>query len=404
MLIAAVFIISAVLFTILETSPRAQLVKTVKSYSLRELLVTTRNSTSATEFQHVRKNSSLLSKLSEATRKKQILLIVGHGRSGSTLLANIFNQSPRVFYIFEPLHGVQRMYGRNNVDYDNVALHTLMEIFLCRFNDTKLNQEVSRFYRFNSKALSSPPFCKYDAADTRWNASTCRPVEQKLLESVCKTKYDITVLKILMDRIPWGSIGALFEACVISGVECKVIHLIRDSRPVVFSSRRVSFFKELDRITKPSLREFVYKICHLTEQNLELVRNFNPSLRKRYRLIRYEDLSMEPLKFLYELYAFAGLEVSNSVVEWLRRATKPSVTDLKKEERNAVSSVRNSSEILNRWRLNADPCEVHLIERYCRPVMNLMGYLPTDESVELLKNLDIPLFNNSYKAHEWLSL
>lgn len=35
-------------------------------------------------------------------KKRQNLIIVAHGRSGSTFLGNIFNNHPSVFYLFEP--------------------------------------------------------------------------------------------------------------------------------------------------------------------------------------------------------------------------------------------------------------------------------------------------------------
>ena len=333
------------------------------------------------------------------SRKRRVLLIVAHGRSGSTFLADIFDKHPRVFYVFEPLHGIRGLQAK---DYDEFATNFLVHIFQCDFSVGNSTRDLGRFYRFKSRVLSSPPFCKYKQEDPRWNRYYCLPVKQNDLEGACRG-HDTTVYKLLLERIPGQSIKKIFDVCEIAGVECKVIHLVRDIRPLVMSSQKVVFFKEIDSREKPSMRQFVYSRCEMTERNLNVVKEFRPSLRSRVTLVRFEDLAVEPLKVLDNLYEFAGLEVLENITNWVIKITQPSLKDLKAEERDPVSVVRNSLEILNKWRLVADPCYVHVIERYCREVMKLMGYIATEGSVEMLGNLEIPLFNEIYQAQEWVN-
>ena len=332
-------------------------------------------------------------------RKRQVLLIVAHGRSGSTFLADIFDKHPRVFYVFEPLHGIRDLQAK---DYNEFATKFLVHIFQCDFSVGTSTWDIGRFYRFKSRALSSPPFCKYKQEDPRWNRYYCLPVEQKDLEQSCR-EHDITVYKLLMERIPGQSIEKLFEVCEVVGIECKVIHLVRDIRPLVMSSQKVLFFKETDPRESPSMKQFVYSRCEMTERNLNQVKEFRPFLRSRVTLVRFEDLAVEPLKVFHYLYEFAGLDVLENITNWVIKITRPSLNDLKAEERNPVSVVRNSLEVLNKWRLVGDPCYVHVIERYCRDVMKLMGYIATEGSVEMLRNLETPLFTDTYQAHEWVN-
>ncbi|XP_078362570.1 carbohydrate sulfotransferase 4-like [Oculina patagonica] len=335
------------------------------------------------------------------TKKRQVLLIVAHGRSGTTFLAEIFNKHPEVFYVFEPLHGVQKLplHGR---DYDNFAMNFLLHIFQCDFSVGNATRDIGHFYRFKSRALSSPPFCKYRQADPGWIQELCSTVNQQDLENSCR-EHDTVVYKLLLERIPGQSIEKLFEVCEVAGIECKVIHLVRDIRPLVMSSQRVVFFKEVDKKEMPSMKQFVYSRCEMTEKNLYLVKSFQPSLRSRVTLVRYEDLTVEPLKVLNYLYEFAGLELLENIKQWVVKITQPSLIDLKKGERSAMSVVRNSSEVLNKWRRLADSCYVSVIERYCRDVMKLMGYIPTEGSVEMLQNLETPLFTETYQAQNWLN-
>ncbi|KAL9981049.1 hypothetical protein ACROYT_G009705 [Oculina patagonica] len=274
--------------------------------------------------------------LTEPQRKKRkVLLIVAHGRSGSTFLADIFNKHPEVFYVFEPLHGVQRLpiHGR---DYDKFAMNFLLHIFQCDFSVGNATRHIGRFYRVNSRVLSSPPFCKYEQADPRWKKELCSPVEQQDLEHSCEV-HDTIVYKLLLERIPGQSIEKLFEVCEVAGIECKVIHLVRDVRPLVISSRKMSFFKEFDKRTRPSMRQFTYSHCEMTEKNLYLVKNFQPFLRSLVTLVRYEDLTVEPFKVLNHLYEFAGLELLDSIKQWVVKMTQPSINDLEKERKRPVS-------------------------------------------------------------------
>ena len=61
------------------------------------------------------------------SNKRQVLLIVAHGRSGSTFLADVFNQHPRVFYVFEPLHSLIAK-QLNDSAYDEYAFKFLLRI------------------------------------------------------------------------------------------------------------------------------------------------------------------------------------------------------------------------------------------------------------------------------------
>ena len=324
---------------------------------------------------------------------------VAHGRSGSTFLADIFNKHPRVFYVFEPLHGIGKIHVKGS--YDEFAMNFLHHIFQCNFSIGNTTQEIGWFFRFYSRALSSPPFCKYKQADPRWRRKYCLAVKKQDLEHACKVQHDTVVYKLLLDRIPGQSIEKLFNACKMAEVECKVIYLIRDFRPVVMSSEKVLFFKEVNWKTRPSMRRFVYSCCEMIEMNLQLVKNFQPSLRNRVRLVRYEDLAVEPLEVLDSLYKFAGLEMIENIEQWIVNITQPSFEVLKAEGRHSVSMVRNSLEVLNKWRLLTDPCYASVIERYCRDVMKLMGYIATEGSVEMLRNLETPLFTENYPAQNW---
>jgi len=63
-------------------------------------------------------------------------IIVSHGRSGSSLMGDIFNHHPSVFYMYEPLQTAERVMRKSstNTSYSSLVKQFLTDVFRCRFN------------------------------------------------------------------------------------------------------------------------------------------------------------------------------------------------------------------------------------------------------------------------------
>lgn len=167
-LIAASFLSVGFLFALLERYPQ-DIVKIQNSFpALSDAFVTDKQMITWTPANTTKDTSSENPQL-QASSKRQVLLIVAHGRSGSTFLADIFNHHPRVFYVFEPLHGL--IPKQKDQNYETYALNFLYRIFQCDFSAANAARHFGHFYRHYSRALSSPPFCKYEPSDPRWHLS-----------------------------------------------------------------------------------------------------------------------------------------------------------------------------------------------------------------------------------------
>ena len=347
-----------------------------------------------------------------AEKKRLNLIIVAHGRSGSTLLGEMFNHHPRVFYLFEPLQALKRVYTRSTPkEYHNLALRYLNNIFRCNFSESSslYFNDLDDFYRRQdhpllSFAMVSPPLCLYNITDPRWDPKKCDMLERRHLENVCRNYYSVTVIKVLLWRVPDAYIENLWSACKFKEydrAECKIIFLVRDPRPVMSSSKLIRFIgkssSELDRQSAKS--------CHQTEKKLNMLRMIPPWLKGCYKLIRYEDMAVNPLGILREVFDFAGLPVLISVKKWIQNATQPTKEMRMADEKKTIAVVRtvkNSLIVLNKWREVLAPFEVRMIEERCRSVMGLMGYFMTDGSADKLSALKVPrLFNESYTTKEW---
>ena len=343
---------------------------------------------------------------------RRSLIIVSHGRSGSTLTGDIFNHHPSVFYMYEPLQTAKRVQNKlkiNDTGYSNLAKEFLTGVFRCNFDHPDILDDIERYYRKPehprvSKAIGSPPLCPYEMTDSRWSPTLCKPMTSEVLGSACKHKYDLTVLKILMSRIPENNIKSILTACSPADTDCKIIFLVRDPRGMIPSSLNTGFFKEKGHPNAHwGTRLYSYQQCKHTEDNLEFVRKLPDSLRDRIKLLRYEDLAIEPLKALADIYGFAGLPVLESVRTWLNETTQQSrkACDHDLDGPLVTCTKDDAWAAANRWRWKVHPHEIDIIEHYCRRVMNLMGYRTVDRSYDLLSNRKIPLFTNDYESKHW---
>ena len=339
------------------------------------------------------------------------LIIVSHGRSGSSLTGDIFNHHPSVFYMYEPLQTAQRVSKKKltNASYSSIVEQFLTGLFRCKFGRPDILADIEGYYRKPahpriSQAIASPPLCPYKLTDPRWDPILCHPMTSEALGTVCKDNYDMTVIKVLMSRIPDNSIKNILTSCNPLDAHCKIVFLVRDPRAVIPSSRLIGFYKEKDQTNaKQGTRLFSYWQCKQTEDNLEFIRKLPGSLRDRIKIQRYEDLAMNPLKELSGLYEFAGLPVLESVSTWLNETTQLSRKDCGEMDGVSVTCTKDDAwAAANRWRWKVHPHEIDVIEYYCGRVMRLMGYRPVYRSYQLLTNVKIPLFSNEYEAKHWV--
>ena len=346
---------------------------------------------------------------------RQNLIIVAHGRSGSSFTGNIFNHHPSVFYLFEPYQTVERLHGGVapfNRDYQEKSFEWMQGVFQCKFVSSKHANDIQHYYRKvvgkasretqASIALSSPPFCRHNTTDLRWTLedSCPDPIEQKMLEEVCEKKYSLTVVKALMGRMPNTNIEQLINVCDSSQeFDCKLLFLVRDPRGIIPSSKAVRFYRETDNVGLANSRMFSYHNCRQTESNLNIIRKLPPRWRKQIKILRYEDLAKDPSKLLPSLLEFAGLPMDKGLSDWLYLAShKPKTAS----EQKAAPWRQDSFEGADRWRWKVSPYEINIIEQYCRPVMKLLGYRPLDYSYEMQRDLSIRLVDKDFEALNWL--
>ena len=326
-------------------------------------------------------------RLTEMKTSIQRLIIVGQARTGSSFLGDALNQHPDVFYLFEPLYGVAPPKQPN----DPRPMKFLEGMLRCKFEFPQYIQEIEKFRRISSRALSSPPLCVAKNQNQNKKKLQCVHLNPHNMESVCKN-YSKTVLKILTARIPSFRVDSLFPLCNSS--DCGMIYLVRDPRSLVFSHMKVGFAWASRKTNAPSPKPIVGQysktICQQVEENVRIFENRPSWMKQRSYMIRYEDLARNPVKILRRVYKLIGLDMQKISLDWIKTHTGEGATN-EKEEKNHFSTNRNSKVVVDKWRFDMDSCIVNIIEESCQSLMRLLGYRPVNRSDKIQYDLAVSL-------------
>ena len=302
------------------------------------------------------------SQLQQMFAARKNLIILSPGRGGSTFLGSLFDCNPHVIYCYEPLYAVvQKMFKVNLVrgdkepkNYKETSIKLIDSFLDCDFSDFS-NATFSAFsrrdlHRGKSKALSKKYLPK---------------ISKTSLSKVCNA-YNYTVIKILSSRVPSKTIQTFKELFQKQNrYDVKMVHLVRDPRAVVFSRIKLKWMK--DHLS-PGFHKNVQRICDPILQNVRLGLLYPPPwLKNRFRVIRYEDLTLNTLNTTRELYSFAGFDWSGSVDEWIKTLTKNT------KQSGAYSVFRNASAAIDGWRNAPEPL-VRAVENICGDLMDFLGY------------------------------
>jgi len=302
------------------------------------------------------------SQLQQTFAARKNLIILSSGRGGSTFLGSLFDCNPHVMYCYEPLYAVaQKMFKVNLVrgdkepkNYKETSIKVIDSFLDCNFsnvsNTTFSAFSRSHFHRGKSKALSKKYLPK---------------ISNTSLSKACNA-YNYTVIKILSSRVPSKTIQTFKELFQKRNrYDVKMVHLVRDPRAVVFSRIKLKWMK--DHLS-PGFHKNVQRICDPILRNVRLGLLYPPPwLKNRFKVVRYEDLTLNTLNTTQELYSFAGFDWSASVDEWIRALTKNT------KQRGAYTVFRNASAAVDGWKNAPEPL-VRAVENICGDLMGFLGY------------------------------
>nr|XP_054769772.1 carbohydrate sulfotransferase 3-like [Lytechinus pictus] len=334
------------------------------------------------------------------------IVILARMRTGSTLIGEIFNQNPSLFFIFEPLISIDPLLrsGYVNVSqHKNISTQLLLNYTRCEFQEN-LTQSWLKWNGGSVRSNKIVPLCKRPSRPQS-SYRNCTLVTVDDMRNICSHSHRRFCIKTIRADLDY------FKPLIDAGVNVKIIHLVRDPRGTANSRRLYYNFSKphLPRTTTTGHLRFkgkldslgllgdypdhvvhtIPRLCQWTRDSIHQVQNEKPSwLRNRYKLVRYEDFALDPLRAAHQIYDFVGLEFPPAVIEWI-------VTNTRSNDQRSVklfSTHKNSIETAYRWRQSLRPLQVRQVEQICHTTMKLLGYKEA-KSVWDIANMDVNLLD-----------
>lgn len=274
-------------------------------------------------------------------------VILTSWRSGSTFLGDVLNAHPANFYHYEPLldFGIVQIRGPPLADQ---ALKNIESLLHCDFSDLDRYLNYGKMhpwvFNHNTHLWRQCQAHKKICWEPLFVSKFCRLFP---FQSMKLVRLRLRVAEKLLSRKDLG---------------IRLVLLVRDPRGILQSRKHREWCPTNPDCYDPAL------VC------ADMVSDFSAAVRliKKYpnsfRVVRYEDLSVDPYKHVKELYEFYGLDFHANVKRFLDTHTKNDVGGVS-------STFRNSKVAPFHWRADLDFDEVDEIQRVCEPAMDLWGYV-----------------------------
>jgi len=312
------------------------------------------------------------------------ILIATTWRSGSTFLGDLLNHYKGTFYYFEPLHYYSSIKDLKTVQSEPEFLKSL---YTCNFNSENLG--------FLNHVSQPPNKFIFENHNFRlWNSCHSLLPHSAMcfmpdyLQHVCPL-FPIKLIKTVRLRV--RKVEKLLQD---PAMDLKVIVLVRDPRGV-YNSRNTGPVKSWcknDLCANP--------VTGCQDLNNDIQSAF--SLESRYpgsvRLVRYEDLSMNPEETARTMLDFLDLPYTAGIAHYIETHTgkeKMKVVRNKKtkkieRQKDTYGTARNSTATAFAWRENLSFAETEKIQEACRVPMDRLGYkLVLNEEAMIAEDLPV---------------
>ena len=331
--------------------------------------------------------------LESTSSKKKLIFIISSGRSGSSLLVEMFNKFDDEFlYLFEPVHAVQSYFNSNVGDYNN-RTHMLAEekseflkdIIACKYRPRNDKYLALINHPKDKMTFMQKLYKNYKCPDSKCKVKLV--INSKVMNQVCQEyKNHHIVVKELYIRFPYAEPSSLSYLGIYAGNrDFYLLHLVRDPRAVVNSHKKLNWFFG----SNESL--YISRLCSIRDSVLQQFTKIQNKVSQRIPLlnVRYEDLPHSAQR----LSNFLGLEhLERNFNDFLTEKTKTKSNNGAKDPYSTKS--RNIKEVLDKWRKQLPYSLVDLIQYHCKYSMEMLGYKVAMNKSEM-KNLEIDLVKPS---------
>lgn len=276
------------------------------------------------------------------TQEISPIFIVGHPRSGSTLLASIMGEHSRIAALPETHFVRSSLYGGTPIQrwFANRSLASKVELIFSnvRLPDAGITSERFEFY------------CRNSNVDQRSSAQLLRAFlllcrEQFGKEFVLeKTPGHIVHVKEILKWMP----------------KAKIIYTVRDARDAVSSLLRVKWTH-----SNPKRHAAYWALC------VRMAHAMKQAYPDQVHVVRYEDLLLDSMSSMRKICEFVGVEYQEQMLGDKR--AEGVVPDWEMEWKKSSKS-RIDPAHANQWKAAGNAVLCDLVEQCAYSEMSSLGY------------------------------
>lgn len=280
--------------------------------------------------------------------KLPLFFILGRPRSGTTLLASLFDAHPNVMLPFEcPL--IINLYTR----YGRKTEWTTKD--LMDFHAIIIEQRKIDSWRLDTEALKE--------ALLKYVGTYSFETIVKVLYMQFNSFFDKKDIQIIGDKNP---VYSIYPAKLIELFpNAKFIHLSRDYRDNILSIKKVDF-------EAPITALLAYR-WRIAGKRIQKVEKKHPA---SFYTLKYEDLVAAPEQHLKKLYTFLGVEYDGSVLEFYKFKDKLLSSFNREHVERYHSSLLNpiTADKVYAWRKTMPKLDVKMADAVVGKLAEEMGY------------------------------
>ena len=336
------------------------------------------------DFQHEMEIARNLSTVSDPPigpdiKEAKNILVVAYLRTGSTLLGELINSYPGVFYTFEPFHMM------STDPYSSLKL--LREAFRCNFNDA-----YTRHRQIQSYSFLDANFRWYSVCKNIFGQSTACQLPE-YMNSIC-LKHPIRLIKAVR-------LEALYLETILThfGSSLKIIYLTRDPRGVM-SSRWNRGWCTDDCSS-------IYSFCQALNNDLTIYEDLKIRYPDQVYLRRYEDLVLDLYNQSKLLFDFLELRPDHPFAENfinIHTDGKHSDPSYEKNLEGTLITFKEPKKVVFQWQQKLSSSQIKSIQDACSEPMTRLGYRiidnfqegntsTTERSSDMFNPLNTPLID-----------
>ncbi|XP_057330800.1 carbohydrate sulfotransferase 4-like isoform X2 [Microplitis mediator] len=271
-------------------------------------------------------------------------VLIADWRTGSSFTGDIVNSHPANFYLYEPLRDFGNVHIRD-LPLVDAAIKNIYKFFNCEFDKIHFVEPKQWIYKHNqdlgTHCVNQRDLCS----------------DPMFLTAVCRL-YPFQSIKFV--RLSLESAQLLLED---EHLGVRMILIVRDPRGVMQSRRRLDWCHNSTDCSDPQV------LCNDMVSDYKVAAELKKKYPHTFKVVRYEDLSLDPRHKAKEIFEFYGLNFHSNVEKFLETHTK---NDLG----SSYSSFRDSKKAPFHWRNDLNFSEVEEIQRVCSTAMKLWGYVP----------------------------